>query len=396
MPIPNFQQQSQSALRSGLAIGGALQNAETLRLNREQQQPIQLRQMEAQATGMEQQNERTDLLQTSMLLASIPEEDGKKLIPEMINKYQGNEPVLAGLRDLYQSKGVDYISKTMAAVQAFGGKVGGGNKDTEKMKNYDKWSAMIDGPKKDAFARSAGLADKTTKRLFKIVDNDDGTVTKYFADGTEEIKSNSDNVVMAGMENPMSYKKAIGVLDKAKESQSKNGGFALTMDRGLRTIQELDAKGFDPKDISIVQTYLAGKPLGSYIMTPDEQLYSGAIESMINAIARRESGAAIGEEETQRFFGRYMPQAGDSEKRIEQKRKALEGQFLSIRGQSGSVFDALKVTIGENPIQAPQQTGAEAPATPETPAAPQYAEGMTATGPGGAKMIFSNGQWVGQ
>jgi len=150
MAIPNFQQQSQSALRSGLDIGGALQNAETLRLNREQQQqqqgiqaqnqefnlqqqPLKLRQMEAQATGMEQQNERADLLQTAMLLASIPEKDGKQLIPEMINKYQGNEPVLAALRELYQSKGVDYISKTMSAVQAFGGKSAGG-KDTAPSK----------------------------------------------------------------------------------------------------------------------------------------------------------------------------------------------------------------------------------------------------------------------
>lgn len=161
------------------------------------------------------------------------------------------------------------------------------------------------------------------------------------------ISSSQDKIKLSGMKEGMTMDSALNVLDKAKESQSKNGGFALTMNRGLDKLKELDAKGFEPEDIAMVQTFLAGKPLGSYIMSQDEQLYSGAIESMINAIARRESGAAIGEEETQRFFGRYMPQAGDTKARIKQKRNALEGQFKSIRGQSGRVYDALRVTMSE-------------------------------------------------
>ena len=143
MAIPNFQQQSNQALQSGLQIGSALRNSELLRDEqefqaqqrplqlrqmqqqnefREEQQPLQLRQMAAQSEALEQDNMRKDLFQSSMLLASLDEKDGKQIMPELINKYQGNEPVLAALRDLYQSTGVDYIAKTHQAVSIFSGK----------------------------------------------------------------------------------------------------------------------------------------------------------------------------------------------------------------------------------------------------------------------------------
>lgn len=144
MAIPDFQQQSQQALDSGLKIGSAFRNSRMLQQQqefeaqqrplqlrqmqqqndfREQQQPAQLRQMEAQSASLEQDNLRKDLLQSSIWLASEDEEFGKKnIIPDLINKYQGNEPVLAGLRELYQSTGVDYIAKNMKAVGIFSGK----------------------------------------------------------------------------------------------------------------------------------------------------------------------------------------------------------------------------------------------------------------------------------
>ena len=186
------------------------------------------------------------------------------------------------------------------------------------------------------------------KRLFKVIENDDGTLTKIFADGTEDRGKPNEKIKTEDMKKAISMKQSLNVLDKAKEASLKNGGFAIVMQNGISTLKRLEGQGFKPKDISMVQTYLAHGSLGTYVMSPDEQVYAGAIESAINAIARRESGAAIGEEETQRFFRRYMPQAGDSEARLKQKRDSLELQFKSIRGQSGRVYDALRVTMGLN------------------------------------------------
>ena len=46
----------------------------------------------------------------------------------------------------------------------------------------------------------------------------------------------------------------------------------------------------------------------------------GAIDEMINAIARRETGAAITEFERKDFFSRYMPiRQGDSKSRFNPK-----------------------------------------------------------------------------
>lgn len=139
MAIPDFFGQSQQALQSGLRLGGALQNAETLRRQREQEdalmpyrmqeaefqsqlRPVQLEQQQLQNQAMAQENERKGLLQDALLLSSLDEEAGKEIIPQLINKYQGNEPVLQMLREQYQATGKDYIKNNLMAVSAFSGK----------------------------------------------------------------------------------------------------------------------------------------------------------------------------------------------------------------------------------------------------------------------------------
>ncbi len=132
MAIPDFFAQGQQSLQSGLRLGSALQNAESLRLQREQQaqdqqfqsqlRPLQIEQQELANQGLEQENMRKGLLQDAVLLSALDEDAGKEVIPQLIEKYQGNESVLAGLRELYQSSGEEYISNTLQAVSAFSGK----------------------------------------------------------------------------------------------------------------------------------------------------------------------------------------------------------------------------------------------------------------------------------
>ena len=207
------------------------------------------------------------------------------------------------------------------------------------------------------FGKAAGFIDDGKKRLFQVKKNKDGTTTKYFSDGTEQIAPATEKVKTKDMKSPMSQDQAIKIVDKAKEGQLKNAGFALTLNDGLNTINSMISKGYDPMSASWVNKYLAGTTAGNLIMTPEDQTFVGSVEQMINAIARRETGAAITAFEKEDFFNRYMPVAGDSKARINQKKSALERQFKSIRGQSGSVYDAIRVSQGiDDQAKQPQQS----------------------------------------
>lgn len=220
--------------------------------------------------------------------------------------------------------------------------------DTQKMKNFNEYQRLksIDPDAAKKFGRSAGITGKDEKRIFQIKSNPDGTVTKYYSDGSEDISKPNEKVKAPDMKNAMTPIQARRIVDKAKEGQLKNAGFAMTLKNGLDTMNEKISEGYDPTNASWVNSFLAGTVPGNIIMSEDDQVYVGAVESMINAIARRETGAAITDFEKKDFFNRYMPTAGDTAKRTAQKKKALESQFKSIRGQSGSTYDAIRLTQG--------------------------------------------------
>lgn len=172
---------------------------------------------------------------------------------------------------------------------------------------------------------------------------------KYYDDGSEELIGTGEEVT-----NPVTGKKttperAEATLADAKEFQLKNGGFAVTLADGLGTIDRMYAQGYDPTTAAWTEAAFGSGVVSNLIRSEEDQVFTGAIDQMINAIARRETGAAITEFERKDFFNRYMPKAGDSKKRVKQKRNALERQLKSIAGQSGGVFEALTISGQEAP-----------------------------------------------
>jgi len=67
----------------------------------------------------------------------------------------------------------------------------------------------------------------------------------------------------------------------------------------------------------------------------DQQLYQQAKTNFITAVLRKESGAAIGLNEFQTEDRKYFPQAGDTDKVVERKRKARELAIESMKIQAG-------------------------------------------------------------
>lgn len=384
MAIPDFFRQQQQSFHTGLGLGNAMEQAQQnamfapakqeLMQSKIAGQGIQNRLGQARIANVEQKTEsekkenfKKGLSQDIGMLAVYSDDDElfDKVLNQMAAKYE-NDPIISPLMDDFK-KEKNHEKRNTALFTLMGvlnpdKSKGRSTTAIENQKHYDKLK-KTDPEGAELFAASAKLTtgkDGGKKRIFKVIENDDGSLTKIFSDGTESKSSENEEIKTDDMKRSISMKQALNVLDKAKEASLKNGGFAVVMQGGLTELKELEAKNFKPKDIAMVQTYLARKSLGNYVMSADEQVYAGAIEKMINAIARRESGAAIGEEETQRFFGRYMPQAGDTEPRLKQKRRALETQFKSIRGQSGRVYDALRLTMGID-SQAPKEQSKSAP-----------------------------------
>lgn len=168
---------------------------------------------------------------------------------------------------------------------------------------------------------------------------------KYYEDGSEEPIGAGEQVANPVTGRKMNMEQADATLAEAKEFQLKNGGFAITLDSGIQTLDKMYNEGYNPSNAAWVQEVFGEGTLPSRtLMSDEDQVFFGAVDQMINAIARRETGAAITEFERKDFFNRYMPKAADKPKRIKQKQEALRRQLRSIAGQSGGVYEALKVT----------------------------------------------------
>lgn len=68
----------------------------------------------------------------------------------------------------------------------------------------------------------------------------------------------------------------------------------------------------------------------------NQQSYEQAKENFITAVLRKESGASISPSEFNREEKKYFPQAGDTDKVIEQKRKARDLAIQAMKIQAGS------------------------------------------------------------
>ena len=75
-------------------------------------------------------------------------------------------------------------------------------------------------------------------------------------------------------------------------------------------------------------------------MRSDEALSQDQAESnFINAVLRRESGAAISDTEFAKAEKQYFPRPGDGERTLAQKKANREQVLTSLKGEAGSAWD---------------------------------------------------------
>lgn len=112
---------------------------------------------------------------------------------------------------------------------------------------------------------------------------------------------------------------------KYSEDMRKAGGFASRASAADQIIGQTDVTAAGQ---NLSSNLAAGIPIAGNYMVPKEfQQFDQAQRDFVNAVLRRESGAAISESEFQNARKQYFPQPGDSKEVVEQK---AENRRLAI------------------------------------------------------------------
>lgn len=139
---------------------------------------------------------------------------------------------------------------------------------------------------------------------------------------------------------------------KLSEDMRKASGFATRADAADKVISDPSVAAAGQ---SFAQNTEAKVPLvGNYLVSSQYQTFDQAQRDFINAVLRRESGAAINESEFANARLQYFPQPGDSPEVLKQK---ADNRALAIQSlhQSGDTVPAL--APGKNSPPAGQQSG---------------------------------------
>ncbi|WP_454771099.1 DNA transfer protein [Escherichia coli] len=296
-------------------------------------------------TGIQNPEQLSHMLTTMSLGALGPEKAfavqdkmaGREIdrgrLAETIRSNQASEAL--------QARGQD-ISRANALTSAYA--------PTAAMQNYNQYAQMLkaDPDGAAAFAAAAGI-NPNAKKLLKVETNPDGSVTKYYTDGSEEAGKLNQPISGDGIK-PISLPQAQSIIDKANEGSKKAAGFALRLKDSMDSMNQL-SKSIDPKRVALINRSLGDGTIANLSLSPAEQQYMVNARDALYAILRPETGAAITLPEMQEYSKMYLPQPGDSKAATETKMRKMQGQYNSLRGQSGRVYDALVVSSAANSKQ---------------------------------------------
>jgi len=143
-----------------------------------------------------------------------------------------------------------------------------------------------------------------------------------------------------GDEHPavQALKREIDNTGKATEGEKTAGLFAARMEVSLPILEQFEGEG-----TKFGQALLSGLPLvGNFLLSPEYQQYDQAKRDTINAILRKESGAAIADSEFENAERQYFPVPGDSPAVIAQKRRNRETALSQLKEMAGPNYKAAR------------------------------------------------------
>lgn len=147
-----------------------------------------------------------------------------------------------------------------------------------------------------------------------------------------------------------SLKAGANPLAKASEGQKKAASFTRRMLDSADTLESLEGQ-IDPTSRLI--PFISGgtgmlSEAANRGASPEEQQYASAASDFVTAQLRKESGAAIGQDEFDRKYREFFPVVGDSPAQIKSKSQRRRKAANDMRIESGGLYDSL---YGEEEIK---------------------------------------------
>jgi len=122
-----------------------------------------------------------------------------------------------------------------------------------------------------------------------------------------------------------------------KPNQAQAANFGHRMDQAESVFQELQQKGFNRADpsMSAQAGFLNVLPGGESFKPEDLKRQEQAERNFVNAVLRRESGAAISKSEFDSAEKQYFPRAGDPDSVLQQKALNRQQAIQSMKAEAG-------------------------------------------------------------
>ena len=135
------------------------------------------------------------------------------------------------------------------------------------------------------------------------------------------------------------------------DAQGRAAGFADRMTAADEVLKSAFGPAGAPLDTigtNTIQYNLdRNTPGGNYLTSADYQRFANARRDFINAVLRRESGAAIAESEFAQAEEQYFPRPGDKPAVLEQKRKNRATAVRGMIRDAGPNYEKSKIVINE-------------------------------------------------
>lgn len=133
-------------------------------------------------------------------------------------------------------------------------------------------------------------------------------------------------------------------LEKEKEKGQKEpsqkqfeaAGFARRMELAMNDLSNIENSGFNRASFG---SAAEAKLVPEYWKSQNFKQYYNAELAFINAVKRKESGAAVKDSEHEEYAKLYFPRAGDGPNVINEKNKRREQKFIEMKSQAGRAFD---------------------------------------------------------
>jgi hypothetical protein len=126
--------------------------------------------------------------------------------------------------------------------------------------------------------------------------------------------------------------------EKIKGDQYKVGGFAK---RAIIAEEELAKLPEDIGTSGITDTLQGWSFMPEAMKSQDRKSFEQTQRNFISAVLRRESGAAISDQEMENESMKYFPQPGDGSRVLAQKKRARQQAVLNLKSEAGGPLEKI-------------------------------------------------------